>query len=85
MADLQTVLKAVDELSQDELDELYRHIVERRQAAWWIVAPDNIAKIEALLRPVHDQAAPMTEGEINAAIDQAIAEVRHERKDNRRA
>ncbi len=84
MADLQTVLKAVDELSQDELDELYRHIVDRRQADWWIVAPDNIARIEDVLRPVHEEAARMTEEEINAAIDEAIAEVRHERKTNRR-
>ncbi len=84
MADLQTVIKAVDELSPDDLDELYRHIVERRQADWWIVSPDNIARIEEVLRPVHEEAAQMTEDEINAVIDQAIAETRHERKTNRR-
>jgi hypothetical protein len=83
MANLQTVIKAVDELSPEELDELYRHIVERRQADWWIVSPDNIARIEEVLRSVHEEAAEMTEAEINAVIDQAIAEVRHERKTNR--
>jgi hypothetical protein len=84
MADSQTVIKAVDELSPDELDELYRHIVERRQADWWIVSPDNIARIEEVTRPVHEEAAQMAEDEINAVIDQAIAETGHERKTNRR-
>ena len=83
MADLQTVMKAIDELSQEDLDKLYRHIIERRQAGWWIVPPENIAKIEEILRPVHEEAAQMTEDEINAAIDQAIEEVRHERKTRR--
>jgi hypothetical protein len=77
VADLQTVMKAVDELSQDDLDKLYRHIVERRQASWWIVPPENIAKIEEILRPVHEEAAQMTEDEINGAIDQAITEVKN--------
>ncbi len=30
MADLQTLIKAVDELSADELKQLYNHIVETR-------------------------------------------------------
>ena len=84
MADLQAVLKAVDELSQDDLDALYRHVVERRQASWWIIAPENITKLEEVLRSVHEEAATMTDEEINSTIDQAIAEVRHERKTNRR-
>jgi hypothetical protein len=84
MADLQTVIKAVDELSQDDLDKLYRHLLERRQASWWVVPSENIAKIEELMRPVHEEAAQMTEDEINQVIDQAITEVRRERKTNRR-
>jgi hypothetical protein len=83
MADLQALIKAVDELSPDNLDILYRHIIERRHANVWIVAPENIAKIEAVLRPVHEQAAQMTEDEINQVIDQAIDEVRYESKTNR--
>ena len=84
MADLQAVLKAVDELSQDDLDTLYRHVVERRQTSWWIIAPENIAKLEEVLHAVHEEATTMTEEEINSTIDQAIAEVRHEHKTNRR-
>jgi hypothetical protein len=84
MADLQTVIKAVDELSQDDLDKLYRHLLERRQASWWIVPSENVAKIEEVMRPVHEEAAQMTEDEINDVIDQAITEVRRERKTNRR-
>jgi len=84
MADLQTVIRDVDELSQDELDQLYIHILERRQANWWIVPPENITKIEQIMQNVHQEAAHMTEDEINQAIDQAIVEARRERKTNRR-
>lgn len=84
MADLQSVIKAVDELSQDELDKLYVHVLERREAHWWIVPPENIARIEEVLRDVHEEAAHLGEDEINRAIDQAIAEVRRERQTNRR-
>ncbi len=84
MADLQTLIRAVDELSQDELDKLYVHVLERRQSNWWIVPPENIAKIEEVMHNVHTEAAHMSEDEINQAIDQAIAEVRRERKPNRR-
>ena len=84
MTDLQTLISAVDELSQDELDKLYVHVLERRQSNWWIVPPENIAKIEEVMHNVHAEAAQMSEDEINQAIDQAIVEVRRERKTNRR-
>ena len=84
MSDLETVIKAVDELSQDDLDKLYRHLIERRQANWWIVSPENIGQIDEVMRSVHEQADQMTEEEINQAIDQAIAGVRRDRKTNRR-
>jgi hypothetical protein len=83
MADLETVLAAIDELSTDELDEVYRHVMQRRHRNWWIVPPENIAKLKELLRPVHEEAAKMTEEEINDVIDEAIAEVRRERKATR--
>lgn len=84
MADLQMVIRAIDELSQDELDKLYIHILERRQADWWIVPPENIAEIEEIMHDVHAEADQMTEDEINQAIDQAIAESRREHKTDRR-
>ena len=76
------MIRAVDELSQDELDKLYVHILDRRQANWWVVPPENIAEIEHILHDVHAEADPMTEDEINQTLDQAIAEVRYKRKTN---
>jgi hypothetical protein len=54
---------------------LYHHIQARRRA-WWLVPERNIAKLEVDLHAVHAEAATMTEEEIDAAIDEAIAEVR---------
>jgi len=83
MTDLQSVIQAVDELSPDDLNKLYLHILERRESEWWIVPPENIAQIDQVMRSVQEEASQMSEEEINEAIDQAIAEVRRERKTNR--
>jgi hypothetical protein len=54
----------------------------RRRAlfAWWVVPPENLARIKEILRPVHEDAAHLTDEEIDTAIDEALAEVRRERK-----
>jgi len=83
MSDLNAMLKAIDELPQDELDVLYRYVVQHRRADWWLIPSENISRLEQVLRPVYDQTAQMTESEINATIDEAIAEVRRERQVNR--
>lgn len=79
MADLQTLIVAVDELSSSDLETLYQHIIARRHQGW-VVPAENIAQIEEIMRPVHEEAAGMTEMEINDAIDDAIQEVRRERE-----
>lgn len=81
MSDLQLLLRAVDELSPTELNRLYDYVEQRRRTTWWVVSPENLARIDEAMRPVQDEAATMTEAEINAAIDEAIHEVRRERKD----
>lgn len=82
MADLQGLFSQIDSLSPQDFEQLYRYMHKQRrtQRVWWVVPPENLAEIEKLLRPVHEQAAEMTEEEINALIDEAIAEVRRERK-----
>jgi hypothetical protein len=80
MADLQELMKAMDELSFDDLERLYQHILERRRPhEGWVVPPENIAKLEKVLQPLHEETAQMTEEEVNAVIDEALVEVRCER------
>jgi 7,8-dihydro-6-hydroxymethylpterin-pyrophosphokinase len=83
MADIQALKSAIDELSPRELDEMYKYIEQRRQRTWWVVPHENLKQIQEVMRPVHEEAAQMTEEEINAAIDEAIDEVRRERKARR--
>ena len=80
MADLRAIIAATDELSPIELDALYQHIMQRRHAAYWLVAGENLRQIQQIVRPVNDQAELMDETEVNATIDEALAEVRRERK-----
>lgn len=82
MADLQTLFQAVDELSVQELNQLHKYVEQRRKVTWWVVPPDNLAKIDEIMRPIQEEAAQMSEDEINAVIDESIAEVRRERKKN---
>ena len=53
---------------------------ETKHLRWWIVPPENLEKLAEIMRPVQEEAAQMSEEEINALIDEAIAEVRRERK-----
>jgi hypothetical protein len=80
MTDLQQLKSAIDELSRDELNEIYNHLVQRRQPTYWLVPSENLSEILEIMRPLHDATEDMTEEEINAAIDEALEEVRRERK-----
>jgi hypothetical protein len=53
---------------------------ERRSVKWWVVPPENLAKIAEIMKPVQEEALHMSEEEINTAIDEAIAAVRRERR-----
>jgi len=79
MADLDMLKAAINELSSDELNELYNHLVQRRQASYWLVPSEDLGQILETMRPVHEAAKDMTEQEINQVIDEAIDEVRSER------
>ena len=82
MTDLQTLIHSVDELTPAELNVLHQYIEKRRQQIWWVISPEKLAEIDELMRPVQAEAAQMAEADVNAAIDEAIAEVRRERKQN---
>ncbi len=88
MADLQAILSAIDELPADDFEILYQHIVERHAdsadiTTRRIIPPESLERIDELMRPVQEQAEQMTEDEVFATIDEAIAAVRHERKTRR--
>jgi|GEM_PF-911039 len=79
MVDRTEIHKAVDGLSERSLAELdtfiaYLYYKEKEQqgSPWSKELYDVFA-------PVREAAAHMSENEINQAIDDAIAEVRHER------
>lgn len=76
MADLQAILHVIDEMSPDDLEQVYRHIVQRRDPAYWLIPGENLKAIQEIMRPVYDQTAQMTDEEINSAIDDALSEVR---------
>ena len=84
MTDLQTLFRVVDELQPDELNQLNDYIQQRRRVTWWIVPSENLQKIAEVMQPVQQDAEYMTEDEINAVIDEALDEVRRERRQSSR-
>src|SRR5512139_3393968 len=82
MTNIATLKQAVDHLPPDEFAQLYEyvHTHAHAQTLWGVVPAENLRQINEIMRPVQEQAASMSENEINTAIDEAIAGVRHERK-----
>lgn len=83
MTDLQEIFRTIDSLNPEEFEQVLEHIEKhKRTVTWWVVPPENLAKIDELMRPVQEEAATMSEEEINSLIDDAITEVRRERRKN---
>lgn len=80
MTDLQELFTAIDDLSPDDLEQVYRRIVQRRSPAYWLIPGSNLKTIQDIMRPVYEQTASMSDDEIDTAIDEALDEVRRERK-----
>ena len=80
MTDLDRILTEVDALSADELEQLYQHIAKRRQVRYWLVSGEVIGQLQDIMTPVHAQASHMSDTEIDTLIDEALYEVRHERR-----
>jgi hypothetical protein len=80
MADLERLYKVIDQLPREDLEQLNRYIQQRRLTTVWTVPAEQIKAIEELMRPTHELTAHMNEDEINAILDEALDEVRRERK-----
>ena len=80
MTDLQELFTAIDDLSPDDLEQVYRRVVQRRSPAYWLVPGANLKAIQDIMRPVYEETASMSDEEIDSAIDDALSEVRRERK-----
>lgn len=80
MVDMQRLYELIDELPRQELERLDRYIQQRRLTTVWSVPAEAIKAIEEVMRPTHELTAQMDEQEINAVLDEALAEVRRERK-----
>ncbi|MEP6987369.1 MAG: hypothetical protein ABI970_17320 [Chloroflexota bacterium] len=84
MTDLQELLTVIDDLSPDDLEKVYRRVVQRRSPAYWLVPGTSLKTIQDIMRPVYEQTATMSDEEIDSAIDEALSEVRRERKSDSR-
>lgn len=82
MIALDRLKETIDQLPPEEFTNLYNYIRQHKRARtlWAVVPPQNLREIMEIMRPVQEEAAAMSDEEINALIDQAIAEVRRERK-----
>jgi TPP-dependent 2-oxoacid decarboxylase len=76
MADLQVLLTEIDELSPDELEQVYRHVVQRRHPVYWLIPGERLKEIQEIMQPVYKQTAGMSDEEIDAIIDESLRDVR---------
>jgi hypothetical protein len=80
MGKLEELLADIDQLEPDDLLRLSRYVEQRTRTAIFAMSVEQLEALELLFRPVQQNAALMTDSEIDEAIDSAIAEVRRERK-----
>jgi hypothetical protein len=80
MLNLGQVLSSIDTLSPEELETVYKHVVQRRKAEYWLVPGEQIRRIRDIMQDVYEQTDEMSEDEINAVLDVALDEVRRERR-----
>ena len=57
---------------------------QKRIIRWWVVPPENFAKLAELSALLQEDAEKMSEEEINALIDEELAEVRRERRETQK-
>lgn len=76
---IKQLIEEIDKLPPDDLEAVYRHVAMRRQKAYWLVGGETFQPLKTILASVHEQAADLSDDEIDAAIDEALANVRRER------
>jgi hypothetical protein len=80
MSDLDAILIAVDQLDTTDLFKLRHYVEEKTRVVIYTLTPEQLAAIDELFRPVQEAAADMSDEEIDAAIADAVMEVRRERQ-----
>jgi hypothetical protein len=53
--------------------------MQPEQPSFWLIPGERLTQIQKIMKAVHGQSAHMTDEEIDAAIDEALSEVRQER------
>ena len=64
------ILEAVDTLSEEELDKVYRRVAERRQSGYHIVPGEHLKALDEIFAPLHARTEQMSEEEVFAIIDE---------------
>lgn len=80
---LENLLDALDDLTPEDLETVYQHIVQRRHTPYWLVPGTALKEIPGIMQPVYVQTDMMSEEDVNAVIDEALDEVRREQKTRR--
>ena len=80
---LAEILEAVETLTPEEYEQLYRYLHELRERRVWQVPSDNLAKINDVFAPVQAETAELSEEEVDADIAEALSEVRSETANRR--
>lgn len=81
MAEIGQILATLDTLPPEEIEIIYQHILQRRQAKYWLISGHQLHHLQEIMRPVQEESLSMSDEEIDAAIDAALHEVRSERRD----
>lgn len=77
MVQLYRILDDLKELSPTELDVVYRYIMQHRQPnSFWLIPGEDLKAIQAIMQPVYEQSAHLSDEEIDAIIDESLDEVR---------
>ena len=81
MVDMQRLYQLIDELAPQELEQLSLYLQQRRVRSVPAVPAEVRNAIEQLMHPPHDLRDVMDQDEINAVLDEAIAEIRRVRRE----
>lgn len=81
MSDLSELLKTIDELSDIEVEQVYRHVVMRRASSVWLVSGQGYGRFYEVMQPVRDEAAQsMTPEEVDALIEEVMDEIHRDQR-----
>jgi len=81
MANMENVFKLLETLNPDELLQVQNYINKRNETLRvWAVNPQAIEALESTFAPIRKQAESLSDDEIDAAIDEALDEVRREQR-----